>query len=324
MQPSKTSKTSPNRLGRGLSALLTPGDHSFLEPPVTSAPDHSSPDQILYVPLKKIRPGKWQPRQRFNDQDIEQLAKSIEKNGVLQPILAHYQAEDDSYHIIAGERRWRAALRAQLQDMPVLVKHDVPEAEALTIALVENVQRTDLSAIEEAFGYQRLLDTLKSTQEDIADLVGKSRSHVANILRLLQLPKSIQDILHNLEISPGHARCLIGLDEKEALSIIDEIIHKKLNVRQVERLIKLKKEARSPKKTSLIPPLSGQPSFGSLPVSGADPEETSLAQIIEERLGLSTQLVSSGAGGTIVLTYESFDALDSFLNRISRVSLSDF
>jgi len=308
-----------NKLGRGLSALLTPSENATLDQSFGIAETASHSDGISYVPLKKIQPGKWQPRQHFNDQDIESLAESIQKNGVLQPILVTYDAPEDRYLIIAGERRWRAALRAQLVQIPVLVRKDIQEVEALTIALVENIQRADLSAIEEALGYHRLMESMQCTQEKISDLVGKSRSHIANSLRLLQLPKSIQAILQNLEISPGHARCLIGLSEHEALAIIDEIIHKKLNVRQVERLIKQRKA----KEGGVSSSFEVAPTPKSLPTANDDPEVAGLERMIQQRLQMTASLQMQGAGGTLTLGFASMDILDGFLNAISKSPTSE-
>ena len=213
-------------LGRGLSALM-----SDIEPPVeTSRP--ARPDRTL--PVDALAPNPDQPRKRFADDEIEELATSIRRHGILQPILVR-EAGDGGYQIVAGERRWRAAQRAQLHEVPVLVRQ-LDESDVLEIAIVENVQRADLDPIEEAAGYRLLVERFGHTQDAIAEALGKSRSHVANLMRLLQLPEAVQRMVVDGVLTAGHARALITADDPTALA--REVARRGLTVRQTEALAK--------------------------------------------------------------------------------------
>lgn len=301
-----------NKLGKGLSALFA-HDTDLMEN--EKKIESNSPNGIvLEVPLQNIKPGPWQPRKDFNEAEIEALSASIKKEGILQPILVRKNPQTEGYEIIAGERRWRAAMRAHLHVVPVICKN-VSHEEALSIALIENIQREDLSPIEEAEGYDRLMKALSHTQEELAVLLGKSRSHIANTLRLLQLPESIKKILINKEITAGHARCVIGLNEVLALQVIERIIRDKLNVRQVERLIK--RNTPGEKDTAQSVKSIAEETFS---YNAEDSEVRQLAQRVEEKIGLPTEIMLQRAGGKIIISFGTFADLDTFMEKISYVS----
>ena len=212
------------RLGRGLSSLLgEDGD------------DLAQLDRLRQsrnVPIEQISPGPYQPRRQFDQEALAALADSIRERGVLQPILLRRDPEGEGFQIVAGERRWRAAQLAQLHEVPALIR-ELADDEALEIALIENIQRSDLTPLEEAEAFRRLVDEHGHTQEAVAQAVGKSRSHVANTMRLLALPDSVKQQLDAGNLSAGHARALLGAEDPAALA--EEVIRRRLNVRQTER-----------------------------------------------------------------------------------------
>lgn len=272
------------RLGRGLSALL--GD---VEPPKEKATTNRGSKQ---VPIDALCANPYNPRCSFHDEPLDELTQSIKKHGVMQPILVRHS--QDQYEIIAGERRWRAAQRAGLHKVPVIVK-EVTAGEALEIALIENVQREGLNPIEEAAGYQRLMAEFKHRQEDLAKLIGKSRSHVANTLRLMNLPPSIRASVADGSLSAGHARALIGAPEAEALA--DEVIRRGLSVRATEALVAKAgtREERPAKK----PPVE-------------DANTRALTRRLSSRLGLSVSLAhNSDESGALTIRYSSLEQLES-------------
>ena len=227
-------------LGRGLSALI-PDNQQNEENQTTSriqTDQQGTPDSsILEIATDDIKPNPNQPRTHFNEQDIKQLARSIEEHGILQPLLVS-DKENGSYQLIAGERRWRAAKIANLEKVPALVRETNPQ-EILELALIENIQRADLSALEEAAAYQKLANDFQLTQQEIADRVGKSRTTITNTLRLLELPDKIQKSLDNNEITEGHARALLGLSNAEdMIQNLEVILSRNLNVRQTENIVK--------------------------------------------------------------------------------------
>ena len=249
MSEDRKSPSRPSRgLGRGLSALLgdgappatpTPPAASSATPPAaaTAGPSAAELDALrresYMVPIEFLKPGRFQPRRLFDEDALAQLAQSIRERGLLQPILAR-QTGRDSYEILAGERRWRAAQLAKLHDVPVVLR-EFTDREALEIALIENLQRQDLSPVEEAQGYARLRDEFKATQADLADVLGKSRSHITNMLRLLELPEKVRALLDAGRLSAGHARALIGVKDIEALA--QKVADEGLSVRQVEKMV---------------------------------------------------------------------------------------
>src|SRR5262245_2972809 len=222
-------------LGRGLSALI----------PDTPAPAPASTERSLEIDSDLLRPNKFQPRTQMDDERIEELARSIKSNGIIQPIVVRRTGDD--YEIIAGERRWRAAQRAGLLKVPVVVR-DIPEERLLAVALIENIQRQDLNPIEEAVAYRRLSDEFHLTQEQIADAVGKDRSSIANTVRLLRLPQEVRANVAANVLSMGHARALLGItDETALLRLARDIVARHLSVRETEALVKKSAEPAAEK-----------------------------------------------------------------------------
>src|SRR6201996_1827152 len=246
-------------LGRGLSHLVGEAEASYRvstpeAPAATQAPATAGGSTL---PVAFLRPGKFQPRRHFDDTLLDELASSIRQHGLLQPILVRPLAgETDAYEIIAGERRWRAAQRASLHDVPVIVQ-TLTDTQALEIALVENLQRQDLSALEEAEGYKRLMDEFGHSHAELGDLVGKSRSHVANMLRLLALPDGVKAMMQSGELSAGHARALLTAPDPETLA--REVTGRGLSVRETERIANDAKDTRKPSAKPAPTPPAGKP-----------------------------------------------------------------
>jgi ParB family chromosome partitioning protein len=282
------SKEPGPRLGRGLAALL--GDAPRPAASVASAPGVTS------IPVEHLEPGPFQPREDFDPANMAELVDSIRANGILQPLLVRpHPDKRERYQIVAGERRWRAAQQAGLHQVPALVRA-LPDAEAMAAALVENLQRQDLNAIEEAEGYFRLVEEFGLTQDRLAEAVGKSRSHVANTLRLRQLPELVRaDVLKGV-LTAGHARAL--LSHPDPAKAAATVIARGLNVRQTEALV------------------SGRSSPGNtatMPRSQKDPETVALERDLSERLGLKVEITFDGKGGAIRVQYRSLDQLDSLV-----------
>ena len=276
-------------LGRGLSALLG---------------EDTSPAQAAgarQIAIEKLHPGRYQPRRNMGEAELQDLAQSIRELGVLQPILVREHPDrPGDYEIIAGERRWRAAQLAQLHEVPVLVKV-LSNKETLEVALVENLQREDLSPLEEAVGLQRLMDEFGHTQEALAKAVGKSRSHVANMLRLLGLPDVVKAMVDKGELSAGHARALLSATAPEALA--RQVVDQGLSVRQTEQLVQRAATAKS---------------------SGArrgpkekDADTRALETDLSDLLGLRVAIAAKGREGSVTLYYKSLDQLDGLLQRLS-------
>ncbi|MCG8591833.1 MAG: ParB/RepB/Spo0J family partition protein [Proteobacteria bacterium] len=277
-------------LGRGLSALLQ--ESSRPDPlPETRRGTHE-------VPIERIRPNPAQPRQRFDGPELEELAESIRANGVLQSILVRRADElGQMFEIVAGERRWRAAQKAGVHTIPVVVR-DVSDAESSELALIENLQRQDLTALEEAEAYRHLIDDLGRTQEQIALSIGKSRSHVANTMRLLGLPKEVHALLQDGRLSPGHARALVGRDDAALLA--EKIATEGLNVRQVE---KLTRPGRAPREKAPPPP--------------PDPNVRAFERELGHALGLKVEILDRGAqGGEVRIHYATLEQLDEVARRL--------
>ncbi len=280
-------------LGRGLNALL--GDES--EPKGTGTGAGQFGAQA--VPIEFLHPGKYQPRHAMDKDAIAELAASIEKKGVLQPLLVRrHPGRPEEYEIIAGERRWRASQLAQLHEVPVIIK-ELSDVEALEIGLIENLQRLDLSPIEEAQGYQRLLDEFKHTQEALSGAVGKSRSHVANTLRLLNLPQDVKDMVESGALSAGHARALLSSDDIATLA--KKVVKDGLNVRQTERLVRQPSKVRNPAGVGLK----------------KDADTLALERDMTAMLGLNVNISSGGKGGSLTVHYKTLDQLDEILHRLS-------
>jgi ParB family chromosome partitioning protein len=282
------------RLGRGLAALL--GD--------APAPDEAQPSSKSSAPqslsIDALEPGPFQPRRNMAPEALAELVESIKAQGILQPLLARrHPSQPGRFQIIAGERRWRAAQQAGLHDVPVLVR-DLSDQDAMAASLVENLQRQDLNPIEEAEGYKRLVEEFGLTQEQLGTAVGKSRSHVANIIRLLQLPPSVRADVQAGKLTAGHARALLAHANPEEAARM--VIEKGLNVRQTEGL------------TTNQPPKPAQPAAP----RERDPETDALERDLSERLGLKVQIAFDGKGGAVRIAYRSLDQLDSLIAVLSR------
>ncbi len=295
-------------LGQGLSALL--GETVSYE--TKSA--KMDLQKIHQVFTSQLSPSQFQPRKIFDEDEIQSLAQSIEKNGMLQPILVRSGKRTDEYEIIAGERRWRAAKKIGLNRVPIIIK-DFTNEEALTMALVENLQRENLNPLEESMGYQSMVDQLHITHEEVGELVGKSRTHVTNMLRLMQLPESVQALLREGKLSAGHARVLVGSQNVEALA--QEVVQKGLNVRQTEKLLQKEKgkgESVEGKKSK---------SFDAHPTKKPNtlPLNQELLEIqtfIADRTGYESQ-VELGEEGEIRVIFHlaGMEGLDDFLAKLN-------
>ena len=293
------SKSRGNQLGRGLSALLGEGAAEVSTASVSSG-KNTAESGFSLLPIEFLVPSPLQPRRVFAQEEIDSLSKSIKERGILQPILVRPNPDNDNqYEIIAGERRWRAAQVAQIHEVPVLIR-GLNDEEVLEVALIENIQRADLNALEEALGYRRLIDSFNHTQDSLSSVIGKSRSHIANTLRLLSLPNLVKDLLNNGKISAGHARALIGVIGSEAIA--GEIVKRGLNVRQVERLIKASK---------------GQPYSKTDKAREKDPDTLSLERTLAGLLGLAVEIDFNGSGGKLVVKYNNLDQLDDIVRRLS-------
>lgn len=293
-------KPQPKRgLGRGLSALMA-----------DVAPDEGERRRgEMFVPTEKIEANPEQPRRQFVREELAELARSIRDKGVLQPLIVRPNPrKEESYEIVAGERRWRAAQMAQLHQLPVLVR-DYSDSEVLEVAIIENVQRIDLNPVEEAAGYQQLMDRFGHTQEKLAAALSKSRSHIANLLRLLQLPDDVLDLLRKGELSMGHARALITTENPSKLA--RQVINKGLSVRETERLAKGPAAAKPSKPKS---------------VSEKDADTRALEDDLSANLRMKVQ-INHKAGeesGTLAITYASMDQLDEICRILSAADLSVF
>ncbi len=277
-------------LGMGLSALLGEAART----PTAGEPAEG----VREIEIARIRPNPRQPRMRFDEEALDELAESIAERGVLQPILL--RPDGDGFQIIAGERRWRAAQRAQLHAIPAIVR-DIDDSGTAEIALIENIQREDLNAIEEADAYKQLIDLYGHTQEQLGKIVHKSRSHVANLLRLLELPEAIRQSLVRGDISMGHARAVATAPDPEALTA--EIIAKGWSVRQAEE--RAKRARKGPRELVLTE------------ARKVDADLAALERQLADMLGLKVEVVHKGAGGTVVLHYSSLEQLDMICQRLS-------
>ena len=276
-------------LGRGLSALL--GE--------AASAGGIGDGEARSVATADLVPGPFQPRRHFDAGEMDSLAASIRQRGIMQPILVRRDpAREGGYQIVAGERRWRAAQMAQLHEVPVIVR-DLDDRDSLEIALIENIQREDLGPLEEGEGYRRLIDEFAITQEALARQVGKSRSHVANTLRLLALPESVRELLDEKTITAGHARALLTTPDPEALARM--VVAKGLNVRQTERLVKRAA-------AGLVAALSPRPP--------RDPDIVKLEHDLGETLGLKVKLVARGEAGELRIAYRSLEQLDDLIARL--------
>jgi ParB family chromosome partitioning protein len=280
-------------LGRGLAVLFgEAGGRNADERPIARQ-----------VPIEAIRPSAFQPRRIFNEAELDELAQSIRDKGILQPLLVRPVASDDddaAYELVAGERRWRAAQRAELHEVPVVIRI-LADLEALEIALVENLQREDLSALEEAEAYNRLMREFGRNQVSVADAVGKSRSHVANTVRLLSLPTPVRNLVETGALSAGHARALLALPDPAPAAA--EVIRRGLNVRATEALVR-REVAR--------------PRMQTRPPRPVDTDTASLERELADQLGVKVTIAGKGNGGALTLHYSDLDQLDRLLMLLRR------
>lgn len=285
-------------LGRGLSALLGEADA------VEAAAPAGETGGARETPIELIRANPDQPRKSFSREDIDSLAASIREKGILQPILTRpMPGADGEFQIVAGERRWRAAQVAGLRTVPILVR-DFDDRQVLEIAIVENVQRTDLNPYEEALGYRALIDKFGHTQEAVAEAVGKSRPHVANALRLLNLPQPVLNMLVDGELTAGHARALVGSDK--AVELARRIVAEGMSVRQAEALLKDVGDPK-PKQPSKTPSQAVK-----------DHDTTALESDLADILGLEVEIRDAGGKGEVRLKYATLEQLDDLCRRLTR------
>ena len=285
-------------LGRGLSALMADVKDS------APAPDAERRMPDMMVPVEKVHPNPDQPRRHFDETAIAELADSIAARGLLQPIIVRHVPDGQGYQLVAGERRWRAAQRAGLHQIPALIR-ELDDAATYEIALVENIQRQDLNAIEEAGAYRRLIQDFGHSQEELARLVGKSRSHVANLMRLLDLPDAVQALVGDGSLAMGHARALIGAEGAE--SIARRVVKEGLSVRAVEALVR---EGRGGGRK---PPLEYKSMDGA-----RDPDIVAVERHLSELLGIGVAIHYAGGGkGALTLKFASLDQLDMICQRLS-------
>lgn len=292
-------------LGKGLSALMNDD-----VAPVATVAGNQVPQRL---PVEKLEAGEFQPRSAFDKEQLQELADSIAKNGILQPIIVRPLGKG-RYEIIAGERRFRAAKLAKMKDVPVIIR-EIDNAQALEIALIENIQRAELNALEEAIAYARLMDEFRYTQDALSKTLGKSRSHVANLLRLNQLPEKVKKHITSGAMTMGHARSLVGLPNAEALA--EQIVRESLNVRQAEALAQGK-----PFSTPTPQTKSGQKQFKdhSVKFSSSGNKDADILQLeamLSDNLGLKVAMYTRSAqSGEVVISYESLVELDEVLRRL--------
>lgn len=282
-----------SRLGRGLAALI--GD---VGEPTAATPDRARGQKK--VPTEFLRPNPRNPRRTFVEDDLEDLVNSIREKGIIQPILVRMMAGvDDVYEIIAGERRWRAAQRASLHEVPIVVI-EAGDKEALEIAIIENVQRADLNPIEEALGYEKLAADYGYSQSDLAKAIGKSRSHIANTMRLAKLPDSVRTLLSSGALSAGHGRALLSVKDPEAIA--RRIVERGMTVRDVERIAQDDTAEAKPHK---IPQRKVK-----------DPDTRALEKAIEDVLGLAVSIEHGARGGELRIRYKTLEQLDAVCRRL--------
>lgn len=286
-------------LGRGLSALLA--DVEPIQNPVPAA----ERGDVRRIPVEHLHPNPHQPRRQFNETDLDDLTRSVKEKGVFQPLIVR-SIEDKKGHfqIVAGERRWRAAQRAKLHELPVIVL-ELNDTEVLELAIIENIQRSDLNSVEEARGYRQLMDRFGHTQEKLAEALGKSRSHIANLLRLLNLPDDVLELLAAGKLTAGHARALVPSENASALAA--RIVAEGLSVRQTEALIKtpIQSDAKSVQRGS-----------------SKDADTAMLESDLSAGMGMKVTIDhrSDGTGGTVKLAYKTLDQLDELCRLLSQTA----
>ena len=285
------------RLGRGLAALIGDVDDE------TAVVERAR--GARKVPVEFLRPNPRNPRKKFQEGDLGSLAASIRERGIVQPIVVRPLANlPDAYEIVAGERRWRAAQMAGLHEVPVTIV-EIDDRTSLEYAILENVQRADLNAIEEAEGYQRLMDEFGYTQAELSTILGKSRSHLANMLRLLHLPESVRALVTGNRITAGHARALLAVHNPEAVA--QKIIEKNLSVREVEEI-------------AYADNGNAEPKPGRRPKAEKDPDTRAVERALEDVMGLKVSIAHRGSGGELRIRYGTLDQLDSLCRRLKEAA----
>lgn len=281
-------------LGKGLDALIPSGEDKSAESPTLAG------DSIQHIPVESILPNPHQPRSIINDEALNELAASILEHGILQPLIVSKQPDQDAYTLVAGERRWRAAKLAGLVLVPV-IERTVTEQDQLELALIENLQRSDLSPLETAEAYRHLVEDFSLTHEQVAERVGKSRTSVTNTLRLLNLPEQVRKSLAENLISEGHARALLGLSTEAAqYSVLSVILRENLNVRQTEALVKKMSGEKPAVRPKPVPP----------------PEVSELESRLRSHFGTKVALNDGRNGGRLVIYYYSNEELNAILDKI--------
>ena len=300
------------KLGRGLDALLgdiAPAPKKEIEQDQSSSsssdnrdnqPEVPSRDRLAELPIEKLQRGVYQPRSHMDEESLEELAESIRAQGVLQPILVRpiSAGKKDQYEIIAGERRWRASQIAELDTVPVIIR-DIPDEATLAVALIENIQRENLNPIEEAVGLHRLMEEFELTHQQVADHVGRSRSAVSNLLRLLALEERVKEFLFSGVIEMGHARALLALPSDQQFTAANDIVNKQLSVRQTEGYIK---QLQQPAKQSLK--------------AKVDPDIKKLEDELSDRFQAEVKIQDNKGKGKLTISYSSLSALDGILAKI--------
>ena len=289
-----------SRLGRGLASLI--GD----APQGQSQPRLPVEGEQRLLPIAQLRSGRFNPRKDFAEADLAELAESIRTKGLVQPIIARpHPEEPQAFEIVAGERRWRAAQKAGIHAVPVIIR-ELSDREVLELAIIENVQRADLNAIEEANGYRELIERFDYSQEQVSEIIGKSRSHVANTLRLLKLPDAVQAYVQDGRLTAGHARTLVGRADAETLA--QRILDEELNVREAEALAQ-------------AGPIGEPGATGPRRVREKDPDTKAFEKELMEALGLKVEVKrGSGESGNLVIKYGNFDQLDYIRLRLMGTS----
>ncbi len=294
-------KAKPRGLGRGLSALMAD---------VTQETDGRSPAEPrrpdMTVPIEKLKANPNQPRRTFQPEQLDELASSVKEKGIIQPLIVRSIGAGE-YEIVAGERRWRAAQMAQLHDIPVIIR-DFDDTEVLEVAIIENIQRADLNSVEEAAGYKQLMDRFGHTQEKLAEALGKSRSHIANLLRLLSLPMDVQALVVEGKLSAGHARALITAENPSELA--KQVVKEGLSVRATEALVKKQQQGTEDRPAPRSRDLN----------AGKDADTRALEKDLSAILAMKVS-INHKAGtesGQVVLTYENLDQLDDLCAKLSR------
>jgi ParB family transcriptional regulator, chromosome partitioning protein len=302
-------------LGKGLSALIAEANTGSvaastatleMERPqeIKTQTSSAQPSGLTTLEISKLTAGVYQPRNVFSEEPLHELAQSIEQKGIIQPLIVR-QTKSGGYEIIAGERRFRAAQMAGLKEVPVIIKK-MTDDDALEVALIENVQRQDLNPLEEARGYERLIREFQYTQEEIGQSVGKSRSHIANLLRLLKLPEEVKTMLENGDLTMGHARALLAA--KDPLVIANQIVNGGLNVRAAEAMAK----GRATDEQAAVK-RQKKPQQHEMQPRPKDPDILALEETLSENLGLKVSIEDRGAGGEVLIAYETLADLDRVL-----------